>query len=57
WEVGKEMRFPPAVEGGRIFVGTQDGRLVCIETGDPKNTGWPQWGGNAQRTGVATTPS
>lgn len=54
WEVGKEMRFPPTVEGGRIFVGTQDGRMVCIESGDPKNTGWPQWGGNAQRTGVAT---
>jgi len=56
WEVGKEMRFPPTVEGGRIFVGTQDGRMVCIETGDPKNAGWPQWGGNAQRTGVATPP-
>jgi outer membrane protein assembly factor BamB len=57
WDVGKEMRFPPAVEGGRIFVGTQDGRMVCIETGEPKNTGWPQWGGNAQRTGVAAMPS
>src|SRR6185503_11070041 len=48
WEIGREMRFPPTVEGGRIFVGTQDGRVVCIETGDPKHTGWPQWGGNAQ---------
>lgn len=53
WEIRREMRFPPAVEGSRIFVGTQDGRMVCIETGDAKNTGWPQWGGNAQRTGVA----
>jgi outer membrane protein assembly factor BamB len=57
FEVGREMRFPPVVEGGRIFVGTQDGRMVCLETGDPKNSGWPQWGGNAQRTGVAATPS
>lgn len=54
WDVKHEMRFPPAVEGGRIFAGTQDGRMVCIETGDPKNSGWPQWGGNAQRTGVAS---
>jgi Ca-activated chloride channel homolog len=57
WEVGKEMRFPPTVEGGRVFVGTQDGRMVCIETGEQKNTGWAQWGGNAQRTGVAGTPN
>lgn len=57
WEVGREMRFPPAIEGGRIFVGTQDGRMVCIETGDAKISGWPQWGGNAQRTGVAGEPA
>ena len=54
WEIGREMRFPPTVVGGRVFVGTQDGRMVCIDTGDAKNTGWPQWGGNAQRTGVAS---
>lgn len=54
WEVGREMRFPPVVEGGRVVVGTQDGRVVCLETGDAKNTGWAQWGGNAQRTGVAS---
>lgn len=53
WDIGHPMRFPPAVAGGRIFVGTHDGRVAMIETGDPKNTGWPQWGGNAQRTGVA----
>ena len=39
WEVGKEMRFPPTVEGGRIFVGTQDGRMVCIETGEREEHG------------------
>ncbi len=53
WELGHAMRFPPTVEGGRVFVATQDGRMICVETGDAKNTGWPQWGGNAQRTGVA----
>jgi outer membrane protein assembly factor BamB len=53
WEVGRPMRFQPSVDGGRIFLGTHDGRMISIETGDPKATGWPQWGGNAQRTGVA----
>jgi outer membrane protein assembly factor BamB len=53
WDLKRPMRFPPVVEGGRIFVGTHDGRVVCLETSDPKLTGWPQWGGNAQRTGVA----
>jgi outer membrane protein assembly factor BamB len=52
WELGHPTRFPAIVDGGRIFVGTEDGRLVCIDTGDAKNTGWPQWGANAQRTGV-----
>jgi outer membrane protein assembly factor BamB len=53
WAVGSPLRFPPSVQGGRIFAGTQDGKLVCIETGEASHTGWPQWGGNAQRTGVA----
>ena len=28
-------------------------KLVAINTGDATITGWPTWGGNAQRTGVA----
>lgn len=54
WEVGSPLRFPPSIDAGRVFTGTQDGRLVCIETGDAAHTGWPQWGGNAQRTGIAS---
>jgi outer membrane protein assembly factor BamB len=53
WEVGRPMRYPPTLEGGRVFVGTHDGRVVCIDTGNAKDTGWPQWGANAQRTGIA----
>ena len=44
--------FQPIIAEGRIFVTTQDGKLVCFNTGDSKLTGWTQWGGNAARTGV-----
>lgn len=53
WELGHPMRYPPVVEGEKVFVGTHDGRVLSIDTGNPKDTGWPQWGGNAQRTGLA----
>jgi outer membrane protein assembly factor BamB len=52
YEIGSPMRFSPAVDGGRIYVGTQDGRVVCIDTGDASVTGWPMWGGNAAHTGA-----
>jgi Ca-activated chloride channel family protein len=52
WKTGRPMRFPPVVEGGRIFLGTQDSRLICLDTGDRAIGGWPQWGANAQRTGL-----
>jgi putative pyrroloquinoline-quinone-binding quinoprotein len=41
------------VEGGWIYVGTEDGRLVAIQTGKRELTGWPMWGGNAARSGIA----
>nr|MDQ3332779.1 PQQ-like beta-propeller repeat protein [Planctomycetota bacterium] len=46
WDVGSPVRFPPVVDAGRIFVGTQDGKLVCIETGDAGLTGWSMPGGD-----------
>jgi outer membrane protein assembly factor BamB len=52
WETKSPTRFQAAVEGGRIYVGTQDGKLICIETGDKTLTGWSCWGGNAAHTGV-----
>ena len=52
--VGAEVRSQPVVEGGWIYVGTEDGRLVAIDTGDHGLTGWPMWGGNAARTGIAS---
>jgi hypothetical protein len=53
YTVGAPVRSQPVVDSGWIYVGTEDGKLVAINTGDPTITGWPTWGGNAQRTGVA----
>jgi outer membrane protein assembly factor BamB len=54
WKVGHPVRFQPAIEGGKIYVGTQDGKVVCIETGDPKFTGWSCWGANPAHTGFVS---
>jgi outer membrane protein assembly factor BamB len=52
WEVGGMVRAQPSVVDGWIYVGTEDGRLVAIDTGDATLTGWAMWGGNAARTGM-----
>jgi outer membrane protein assembly factor BamB len=51
--VGAPVRSQPVAVDGWIYVGTEDGRLVAIDTKDASLTGWPMWGGNAARTGVA----
>jgi outer membrane protein assembly factor BamB len=51
--IGGPVRSQPVVDGGWIYVGTEDGKLVAINTKDASVTGWPTWGGNAQRTGIA----
>jgi outer membrane protein assembly factor BamB len=55
WETKSPTRFQAAVEGGRIYVGTQDGKLICIDVGDKTLTGWSCWGGNPAHTGVGIT--
>jgi len=52
YKVGSPIRSQPVVADGWIYVGTEDGKLVAIDTKDPTITGWPTWGGNAQRTGI-----
>ncbi len=42
------MAFQPALAEGRLFVGTSDGRLICIDLADQDADGWYAWGGNAQ---------
>jgi outer membrane protein assembly factor BamB len=56
WKVGTPIRSQPAIEGGRIYVGTQNGKVICIDTGDARLTGWSTWGANAAHTNVATPP-
>jgi hypothetical protein len=56
YPVGSALRSQPAIEGGRLYVGTQDGKVVCIDTGDARFTGWPTWGGDMAHTNVAEPP-
>jgi Ca-activated chloride channel homolog len=42
------MAFQPALAEGRLFAGTSDGRLICINLADKDADGWYSWGGNAQ---------
>ena len=56
YAVGSPIRSQPVVADGWIYVGTEDGKLVAINTKDASITGWPTWGGNAQRTGIPRAP-
>lgn len=51
FSLGHPIRSQPVAVGGWIYAGTQDGRLVALNTGDPSITGWPMWGGDAGRNG------
>lgn len=53
-QVGAPVRSQPAVDRGWIYVGTTDGQLVGLNTGDTSLTGWPTWAGNPARTGAPT---
>jgi outer membrane protein assembly factor BamB len=53
YPVGAQLRFQPTIADGRIFVGTQDGRIICIDTGNRKLTGWGGWGGDSAHTAIA----
>ena len=55
YNIGSSLRFPPVIEDGWLYVGTQDGRLVGLNSEDAKLTGWPMWGGDAGHSGVYTS--
>lgn len=42
------LTFQPALARGNIYVGTANGLLICLKTGDRDVDGWYAWGGNAQ---------
>jgi outer membrane protein assembly factor BamB len=52
YDVGAPVRSQPVVVDGWIYVGTEDGKLVAIDTRDKQLTGWAMWGKNPARTGV-----
>jgi Ca-activated chloride channel homolog len=52
YQVGGPIRSQPVVANGWIYVGTEDGKLVGIDTGDRTLDGWPMWGRNAARVGA-----
>ena len=54
YKTGARVRSQPVVADGWIYIGTEDGRLIAVNTGDTGLTGWPMWGGNAARTGIST---
>jgi Ca-activated chloride channel family protein len=49
---GEEIRFQPALVGGRIFVGSAAGTLVAIDSGDASLDGWTMWGGGPEHAGA-----
>jgi len=52
YNVHAPIRSQPVAMNGWIYAGTEDGKLVAIDTGDGSITGWPFWGGDAQRSSV-----
>ena len=56
YKVGAPIRSQATIDKGRIYVGTQDGRLVCIDTGDARFTGWYTWGANMAHTNIVEAP-
>jgi len=51
WDCGDPIIFQPSVMEGRVFWGTTNGKVYCIDTGDNSSTGWAMWGGNAAHNG------
>jgi len=45
--------FQPAIASGRIYLGTEAGNLICLETGDAEDDGWLMWGADAAHNGRA----
>lgn len=48
YATGRAISFQPCLAAGRIYAGTSQGELICIDTGADDAQGWHMWGGNAQ---------
>jgi outer membrane protein assembly factor BamB len=52
YKTGAPLRSQPVVMDGWIYLGTEDGKLIAINTNNKQLTGWPTWGGDNGRTAV-----
>lgn len=52
YPVASCLSWQPVVANGWLYCGAPDGRLVALHTGDPKDDGWPMWGGGAGHCGA-----
>jgi len=50
-KLNKSFVFQPAVMNGKIYLSTQDGWLITIDTGDKALDGWSMWGGGPAHNG------
>ncbi len=48
YALNQPISFQPALDQGNIYMGTANGMVVCLKTGDQDADGWSSWGGNAQ---------
>lgn len=48
YATSQPMPFQPALARGNLYVGTSNGLLICLKTGQKDADGWTAWGGNAQ---------
>ena len=45
------IEFQPAIQDGRVYIGTAYGWLYCLDAQDPTADGWPMWGGGPGHNG------
>lgn len=50
FETGQSIRSQPVVQDGWIYVASQNGSIICIDSADKTLTGWPMLGCNAAHT-------
>ncbi len=53
-DAGVPLRTQAVVDGGWVYVGSANGQVVALDSGNAELTGWPTWAGNAARTGAGT---
>lgn len=47
----EQIRYQVAAAGGRVYIGTVSGKLLCIDTSDNSIDGWTMWGGGPEHNG------